>query len=292
MRWPFAPSRLHARNRRVDFRPVRLARLLEMIDFRRSAGIAADGDQLIDRFKELIPLGAHMADVHPAAFAGLGHERRQLRRFGICRRRIDERRANAERAILHRLANKRAHPVKLRRRRVDVLLAKLMYANGGGSDEGRDVRCNALALKVFEILGERRPFYRIFDVAFALEREPPHPGRKRSHGIALAEHLQSDALPSVAHPAPVGDQAFDRPAKHVDEARRDSLAGSVDRSSCMARRVRSDIDNSVALQRDVTDVRRSAKTVINGTAVNEHAVARWRRRGRRSKETSDGKQQC
>ena len=55
-----------------------------------------------------------------------------------------------------------------------------------------------------------------------------HLGVQRAHRLAFAEDLERDALTVSLRPAAVVDQAFGRPAEHVDEARRDRLAGGVD----------------------------------------------------------------
>ena len=167
-----------------------------------------------------------MADVHAAAIAGFGGQGDQLRRFGVIRRRVDQRRADAHRAFLHRLADQRAHLRQLGGRRIDVLFAELMHANGGRSDERGEVGRDALLRHVVEIFAERGPADRIFDVALPLELEPLHFGRQGTHRIAFAHDFERDALRGVAKAAAVGDQAFVRPAQHVDEARRDGLARS------------------------------------------------------------------
>src|SRR6185312_3195036 len=117
-----------------------------------------------------------------------------------------QRRPDAERAFLHRLSDERAHAVELGGGRVDVLLAELMDADGGRSDEGGDVGGDALLLEIFEILAERGPADRIFDVALSLEVEPLHLVVPWAHGIAFAHDFERYALDRVADPAAVGDE--------------------------------------------------------------------------------------
>src|SRR4029079_5102229 len=161
-----------------------------------------------------------------------------------------------------------------------MLLAYLVPANRGRSDERGDIRSHALALKIFEILAERGPADRIFDVGLALDDAPLHLRVPRAHGIAFAHPLQSHALHGFAKPGAVGDQAFLRLAQHVDEAGRDGLAGSIDHSRGTSRLVRPDIDDLVALDRDVADVGRAARAVVDRPAADEHTVADGPRRGR------------
>src|SRR5205809_7979980 len=82
---------------------------------------------------------------------------------------------------------------------------------------------------MLEILAKRSPFDRIFDVALALGFLDLHLGVPGPHRGPLAHHFERDPLPDIALPAPVGDQAFVRPAEHVDETRRDGQTAGVDR---------------------------------------------------------------
>ena len=65
---------------------------------------------------------------------------------GVEGRRVDQRRADAERARLHLLADQASHLVELFRRRLAVLEADHVLADGRRADERRDVgaRCRAL----------------------------------------------------------------------------------------------------------------------------------------------------
>ena len=75
-----------------------------------------------------------------------------------------------DRAFLHRLAHQRAHAASCSGVRVDIRFAKLVLADGGGADERRHIGRNALLLEKAEIVAERGPLDRIFDVALPLER--------------------------------------------------------------------------------------------------------------------------
>ena len=219
----------------------------------------------------------------PPHFAGLGRERGQLRRLGIGRGRVDQRRADAHRAVLHRLAR----PA----RACASSCAGVGWTSFSPSSCTRTVVAPTneatlgvmpLLLQIFEILGERRPADRIFDVALPLHRERFHVRRERAHRIAFAHDFESDALRRVAQPAAVGDQALGRPAQHVDEAGRDRFAGRVHDPRRAAGRMRPDIDDLVALQRDVADEWRAARAVVDRPAADDEAVVRWRMAPRRS----------
>src|SRR3546814_7225283 len=69
----------------------------------------SDVDGFVERLKEAVGLVAHVRDV---AAAGLGRRLREcddLRRFGERGRRVDQRRADAERTLRHRDTHKILH---------------------------------------------------------------------------------------------------------------------------------------------------------------------------------------
>ena len=106
-----------------------------------------------------------MTDIAAAALGSFGRQRNELIGFGEGRWRVDERGSDTERALLHGLSHKSAHPRQLLGGRVDIPLAKLVLADGCCADERSHVHGRAAALHQAEIFAERRPFYRIFEVA-------------------------------------------------------------------------------------------------------------------------------
>ena len=276
---PRRARRLDPRDDLIELAPIGAARLLQMIDFGRRARAPRNLDQLVDALDQAVAFGAHVADVHAAALAGLGDQRDQLVGFGKGRRRIDERAADAHRAFLHRLTDEGAHALELGGVGIDVALAQLMLANRGRTDERRDVERRPLALDVLEILAERGPLDRKLDVALLLDRERFHGLVERAHRPAFAHHFQRHALAQIALPARVDEHRFGRPAEHVDEAWRDREPARVDDLRGGRRAWRAGIENSIARDGDIADVRRSAAAVVDGAAANQQIVGRDRYRG-------------
>jgi hypothetical protein len=85
-----------------------------MIDLDRHPALTTDPDRFVQRLQELIRLGSHVRDVH----AAIGRHRAgcldQLVRPCEGRRRVDQRRRDAERTAFHRPAHDLAHAVELR----------------------------------------------------------------------------------------------------------------------------------------------------------------------------------
>src|SRR3546814_7430245 len=67
------------------------------------------------------------------------------------------------RSLGHRLAHQVLHARQLRRRRVDVALAKLVDAHRGRADEGSHVRRDAAGFQVLQVVAQRGPLDRILD---------------------------------------------------------------------------------------------------------------------------------
>ncbi len=122
-----------------------------MVDFGRRARFLADLDQLVDRFDQLRPFVADMADVHAAAAPRLARQRDQLRRFGEIGRRIDQRGTDTHRPLVHRLPHQRPHPLRLLRRRIDIALAQFVHPDRGRADEAGDVGRDAFLLQPGQI---------------------------------------------------------------------------------------------------------------------------------------------
>ena len=131
--------------------------------------LARDADQLVERLEEAIALAAHVRDVAAAELAGGLAERDELVRLRVRRRRVDQRAADAERALAHGLAHHVLHLLQLFGRRRDIVIADHVLAHRGGADERSDVRRNALLDQEVEILAERLPRDVVADVALRLD---------------------------------------------------------------------------------------------------------------------------
>ena len=153
------------RQHRVHFSPVRLAGRLDVINLGRDSSLPADPQQLVDRFEQLVPFAPHVRDVFALIFRGDFAELDQLLGLGVKRRRINQRRADPERARFHFLADQLAHLLELLRRRLFVFEANDVIANRGRADERSDVAGNAALLQITQIFRERVPLDLVFDVS-------------------------------------------------------------------------------------------------------------------------------
>ena len=265
----------------VELAPIGAASLFQMVDFGRCARAPRNVDQFVDALDQAIAFGAHVADVHAAAFSGFADQRDQLVSFGEGRGRIDQRRPDAHRAFLHRLADEAAHAVELSRIGIDVALAQFMLPHRGRADERSDVERRALVLEEIEIVAKRGPFDRIFDVTLLLDRQRLHLVVERAHRPAFAHHFQRDPLAQLALPARVDEQRFIRPAQHVDEARRDRKSVRVDHSR-RGRFLRwPGVNDSIAADADIADIGFGTAAVVDRPAADQDVVGRDRDRRER-----------
>ena len=222
---PSSPRLLDHRDDRVHLRPVGLAGRLEVIDLGRDARLAADANQLVDRFDQPVALAAHVRDVLAAVLRRDLAQLDQLLGRGVEGRRVDQRRADAERARFHLLPHERAH------------LARAAAAVGFWSS--RPMTCSRIVVaptneatfgETPRFSSSRRYSASVVHVMSYLmspcSSTMPllHRVVERAHRAAFAEDLERHALADVALRAAVGEQRLGRPREHVDEAGRDGQA--------------------------------------------------------------------
>ncbi len=271
-RQPLGARRLDARDHRLELRPVLRPRRLEMVDLGPHAGPPGDLQQLLERLQQLSAFASHVRDVHAAECRGHLGQGDQLVGVGEVGRRVDQRRADAQRPLLHRPAHELAHPLQLLGRRRPVLVADLVDPHRRRAHERGHVRRHAALLQVLEVLAERRPGDVVADVVLALDHLLLHRLVERPHRPALAEDLQRHALEQVAHAAAVLDQAGGGPAQHVDEARRHRQAAGVDVDAGACRRQIADLDDAVTRERQIGNRGRTAEPVVDGAAADQYVV--------------------
>ena len=209
------------------FGPVARAGRLEVIDLGGDLRLAADADQLVHCLEQAVALAAQVGDVLAADTARATlHSSISSSVRGVERRRVDERRADAERARLHLLAHERPHLVEL-------LPAWASCPRGRSRARGwssrrrtrpRSARCRAAPATP----GTRHSVVQVMSYLMSpicFDRALLHRVVERAHRAAFAEDLRRHALPDFALGAAVGDQRVRRPRQHVDEARCDRQAG-------------------------------------------------------------------
>src|SRR6185312_15702879 len=96
---------------------------------------------------------------------------------------------------------------------------------------------------------------------------------ERTHGV-LSQHFQSYPLAQVAQRAPIYEQRFLGMREHIDEAGRYCPAVRLDLLPGTSWRVRSDIGDPIATDRNVADKRRSSAAVIDRAAADDEIIGR------------------
>ncbi len=278
-----APRRVKSCKTFGALAPVRAPRRLQVIDLRARVRGPRDRDRLVDRLKIAIALRSHMRDVAAAEFRRRLRQRDQLIRFRIKGGRVNQRRADAERALAHRFAHEVLHAREFVRLRRAVFIAEFVNAHRRRADEGRDIRRHAARFKVVEIIAKARPRNVEPDVALLLQALGAHGVGQGAHRPALAEDFKRHALKEVALAAPVLDQRFGRPAQYIDEPRRDRPALRVDDRFGGRFAEIADRRDAVALDRDIGDDARRAHAVIDRPPTDDCVI---RRRGGASGESS------
>src|SRR5438128_1108705 len=108
---------------------------------------------------------SRMFSGEPAATKKFSHSSvgRAISRF--TRWRVDEGRADAERAFGHRLAHELLHPLQLCRRGRAIGVADFMNPHRGGANERGDIAGNAALGQVIQVLAQRGPLDGELEVA-------------------------------------------------------------------------------------------------------------------------------
>ena len=151
-------------------------------------------------------------------------------------------------------------------------------AHRAGTDEGGEVRRHAAALHAFQILAQGGPVDVVVHIDLLAREFLLHRRVQRAHGH-LAHHFERHALAQIAECAAVDEKGFFRVRQHVDEARRNRLAVRIDFRAALAGRVLADIDDAIALNRDIADIRLRARTVIDESGADDGVVGNRVRRG-------------
>jgi hypothetical protein len=263
---------VHVTDHLIHLRPVLLTSGFEMVDLGGKVAFARDRDQLIDGLDEAVPFAAHVRDVDAAVLAGDLRQRDQFGRLGVGAGCVDERRGDAECAVVHGFARDGLHLLQLGGRWIAVLAPEDVDAGRGGAEEGADIRRDTAMLQPDEIFAKRRPFDRILDVGLVVDEFLFHRRRERPHRLTFAEDLGGHALLRVGETAAIGDERLLRLAHHVDESGRDGETVNVD-FFCAAAGYLADRGDAIAADGEVAgDGRLAAAVVERGVAEDEVVV--------------------
>ncbi len=270
MRWPFFRAASTSVDHAVHLRPVRLAGRLQVINLGGQSGLAADADQLVDRFDEAIALAAHVRDVHALVVGRRLRDLDQLLGRRVEARRVDQRRRDAERAVLHLPLHQIAHRLQLLRRGPLVVEADGVFAQRRRADERGEVRRDAALLEIEHAVVQRRPGDRI------LRRRPDWPTR-RARIASVSGPIESPS-PKISVVTPCLMSLIDRPSTrsvsslrhHVHEARARRRARRPERSSSRVGVVQiADRRDRVADDTDVGADTGTAGAVVDRAAGND-----------------------
>ncbi len=263
--WVHIRADVHARAPRViDFRdglrhlrPVRLSRRFQVINLDRHAAAATYLDRLIDGFEQPVCLRAHVRDVDAAVRRHHFSQLDQLARGRVFAGRIDQRRGEAERTVLHGSLHRAAHVVELRGRGLALRHAFSVHPQSCGAGEGPEVGRGAMLLHglqpVAKAVRSGETAIDLAGVVVRLRGEGFFVGGRI--GPALAHDFGGDALGDFADQAAVaGEQRAARLPLDVDEARRDDHAGRIDaqfRGGIAQRSGRGDARDTISANPDV-----------------------------------------
>ena len=246
---------------------------LQVVDLRTDVRLARNRDELVNGLEELVAFAPEVRDVAAVVFGRGLAEFDQFVGLGVERRRVDQRRTDAERALFHRLAHVAAHAFEFVVRRRPVIVAHLVDPQRGRTDERRHVAGNPLVLEELQVLAKRRPRDLEVVVGNLLQEAGLHGLGERAHRPALAHHLERHALADVALRAAVVNQGHRSPAQHVDEARRHGQAFGIEGLRGRAE-LRANRRDAVAGYRDVRFEGLAAEAVID-EPVGDQQVEVW-----------------
>ena len=211
-----------------------------------------------------------MRDVHAAVLRRYSGKRDELAGRRIRRRRVDERRGEPERALLHRAFKNVLFLFQLHRVCGPIRHPHHLLTEHRDRRERAEIDRRALRLERAEITVEAVPV--------ELETEPLNrhivrvlfgPERRRA---AFANDLGGNALADVAFSVAVGKQRHARLSLHVDEPGRHHPTAGVDLLSAAARHV-PDGRNPAAAHGNVRATRRRTGAIDDVAVSNDQVVA-------------------
>ena len=139
-----------------------------------------------------------MRDVFALVFGRDFAELDELIGPGIKGRRINQRRANAERAGFHFPPNEFAHLIELPRRRRFIFESDHVFADRGRADKRGHITRNAAPLEITQIFRQRVPLDFVLNIFLLANDALFHFVVQRPHRSAFAHDFGRDALPDFA----------------------------------------------------------------------------------------------
>ena len=261
----FSADFLNFGDGRLHLRPVLPTGGLEMINLASRAALTHDVNHLVQSLKKLRAFTAKMRDVHPIILGDNAAQFDKLFCGLIGRRRINQSGRHAHGALLHGLMQQTFHRRHLACCDWTVIIAGRVDSQSGGADERGDIGGDTLALQKFQVFAQSRPFNVIVDIGNGQDgiARPFHFVIERAHRSAFAHDFKGHALLDVADAAPVRNQRFSRPTKHIDEPRRHGQAVQVDDLRRAGLAETADVRDFIAVNGQVAAQRLGAAAVVN-----------------------------
>src|SRR5215510_12126877 len=227
---PLGSRRVDQLERLGDLAPVGTARRLHVADLDRQIALAPDVDRLSHRVEERGSLAPDVARIEaPMARGGRGEGHHLVgRRIGAGS--IDEPGRQPPRPVLDAVGDVALHPAELRGGRGTAREAHRRDAQGAVADQLDHVERGAAGVEGTQVVADGAPakVHRGGNMKGEPSKILEEFGRHRSRReAAVADHLGGHALPYFRLGAAVVPEAPVRVRVHVDEARRDNLAGGV-----------------------------------------------------------------
>src|SRR6266704_366566 len=182
---------------RNDFRhapPARFAADLQMPDFDRDMGLAADAQGLVEGRQNAGAFVAHVGGVNAAELGSFPRESDQLTRFGVRSRSVFERSRDANCAIAHCLAHELFHLLELCGSGLDVVVAEHHAPDARGAYVAGDVDSDALLFETRKVFAKRPPVGANVIVIVLLLISAENGVVQRGNRFALAGDFRGDPL--------------------------------------------------------------------------------------------------
>jgi hypothetical protein len=267
----------------VELRPVVAAGGLQVRELHADPGVAREAQHLADRFRQPVPLAAHVRGVHPPAGRGRAGQRRDLLPFGVLARRVEQAGAQSPAALLQRLFEPPDHFAEILRRGRARGVSHDPRAQGVVTDELDCVDRRPHRIEQPAVFGDRapgRPGFRIRlhparggEAGVALRRPVGGEARRaqprRGRSAALAVDFRGDALREFARGVGFDQQIGVRMGVRVDESRRDHAARGLDLPRGPRGGEVADGRDAVTLHRDIRGPRRRAASVRHVSAAQD-----------------------
>ena len=194
-------------------------------------------------------------------------QRDELVGFRVARRRVLERRPDAQRALLHERIDDRNHARELGGGGCAVFVADHCQPHLRRAHERGKVEARSLALELREVAVEIAPVLPIVPLLHRVGVRQDQPVGQRCHRAAFPRHLRRDALRDLGEDTVVDEHVELGLPHHIDETRSDDEAADV--YGVAGRRLAEESNgrDAVTADADVAPIARVAAAVDDPTVL-------------------------